>query len=71
MPEVEAFISVAKQTQLAHGTSRFSSEQRDNLAIVLCAMHSKRAHTYPPQIKHSNLKDASSKNTKDFSFAAV
>ncbi|MFM0495333.1 hypothetical protein [Paraburkholderia caledonica] len=26
MPEVEAFISVAKQTQLAQGTSRFSSD---------------------------------------------
>ncbi|MFM0440180.1 hypothetical protein PQQ84_27255 [Paraburkholderia strydomiana] len=71
MPEVEAFISVGKQTQLARGTSRFSSEQRDRLAFVLCAMHSKRAHTDPPQIKHSKLKDASSKNTKDFPFAAV
>jgi hypothetical protein len=71
MPEVEAFISVGKQTQLAHGTSRFSSEQRDYLSFVLCLMHSKRAQTDPPQIKHSKLKDASSKNTKDFSFAAV
>jgi hypothetical protein len=60
MPEVEAFISVEKQTELAHATTRLSFEQRVRLALVLCAMHSK-----------PNSKDTSSNNTKDFSFAAV